>query len=123
MTKLIEHTIEGNPEGHTLVFIHGWPDNAGLWRKQVTALGSDFRCVLLTLPNFGELAIKAGGFDFPEMVKQLAATVREVQPEGKVSLVTHDWGAYLATCWSSRTLTWSSGWLPLMSGAMCNRPD
>ena len=95
MTNVIEYIVEGNPEGHTLVFIHGWPDNAGLWRKQVAALGSDFRCVLLTLPNFGERAVKAGGFDFPDMVDQLAVTVREVQPEAKVSLVTHDWGAYL----------------------------
>jgi len=87
--------IEGTPDGPTLVFIHGWPDNASLWRKQVEALGPTFRCVLVTLPNFGEEAVQAGGFDFPELVDQLAATIRQVQPEGKVSLVTHDWGAYL----------------------------
>lgn len=90
-----EYSIEGNPEGQTLVFIHGWPDNASLWRNQVEALGGTFRCVLLTLPNFGEQAVQAGGCDFPELVERLAATVRQVQPEGKVSLVTHDWGAYV----------------------------
>ena len=90
-----EYTIEGNADGPTLVFIHGWPDNASLWRHQVEALGSKFRCVLITLPNFGEEAVQAGGFDFPEMVGRLSATIRQVQPEGKVSLVTHDWGAYL----------------------------
>ena len=90
-----EFTIEGNPDGPTLVFIHGWPDNASLWRKQVEALGSNFRCVLVTLPNFGEEAVKAGGFDFPELVDRLAATIKQVQPDGKVSLVTHDWGAYI----------------------------
>jgi len=77
------------------VFIHGWPDNASLWRKQVDALGKNFRCVLVTLPNFGVDAVQAGGFDFPELVGSLAATIRQVQPEGKVSLVTHDWGAYI----------------------------
>jgi pimeloyl-ACP methyl ester carboxylesterase len=90
-----ECAIEGNPDGPTLVFIHGWPDNASLWRKQVEALGSEFRCVLVTLPNFGEQSVKAGGFDFPELVGRLAATIRQVQPDGKVDLVTHDWGAYL----------------------------
>ena len=90
-----EHSIEGNPDGPTVVFIHGWPDNASLWRKQIEALGKDFRCVLLTLPNFGAETVQAGGFDFPELVGQLAATIKQVQPEGKVSLVTHDWGAYL----------------------------
>lgn len=90
-----EYTIAGNPDGLTLVFIHGWPDNASLWRHQVEALGQDFRCVLVTLPNFGEQSVKAGGFDFPDLVSLLVATIRQVQPKGKVGLVTHDWGAYL----------------------------
>jgi pimeloyl-ACP methyl ester carboxylesterase len=77
------------------VFIHGWPDNASLWRLQVDALAADFRCVLITLPNFGEQATRAGGFTFPELVEMITTTVREIQPEGKVSLVTHDWGAYI----------------------------
>jgi pimeloyl-ACP methyl ester carboxylesterase len=77
------------------VFIHGWPDNASLWRFQVDALAADFRCVLITLPNFGEQATRAGGFTFPELVELITTTVREIQPEGKVSLVTHDWGAYI----------------------------
>lgn len=90
-----EYVVEGNPDGPTLVFIHGWPDNASLWRKQVAALGDSYRCVLLTLPNFGEKSVKAGGFDFPELVARCAATIREVLPDGRVGLVTHDWGAYL----------------------------
>jgi len=90
-----EYRIEGRPDGPTLVFIHGWPDNASLWRKQVAALGSRFRCVLVTLPNFGERSVRPGGFDFPELATQIVATIRQVQPDGKVGLVTHDWGAYL----------------------------
>ena len=90
-----DYTIEGNSDGPALVFIHGWPDNASLWRHQVEALCRDFRCVLITLPNFGEESVKAGGFDFPELVARLAATIRQVQPAGRVGLVTHDWGAYL----------------------------
>lgn len=94
-SSVCEYRIEGNRDGPTLVFIHGWPDNASLWRWQVAELGANFRCVLLTLPNFGEQAVEPGGFDFPELVDRLAATIREVQPDGGVALVTHDWGAYL----------------------------
>lgn len=90
-----EFRIEGNPRGPTLVFIHGWPDDANLWRNQVEVLGDDFRCVLLTLPCFGEAAGKDGGYDFPELVNRLVATLETVSPEGPVGLVTHDWGAYL----------------------------
>lgn len=93
--RTCEYQIEGNPDGPTVVFIHGWPDDARLWHAQVPALGSDFRCVLVTLPNFGRRAMKIGGFDFPELVEMLANTVRAVQPEGRVHLVTHDWGTYM----------------------------
>jgi pimeloyl-ACP methyl ester carboxylesterase len=90
-----EYTIEGNPEGPTLVFIHGWPDNASLWRHQVAALGAEHRCVLITLPNYGETSLRAGGFDFPELLGMLAAVVREVRRgDEAVTLITHDWGAY-----------------------------
>ena len=92
---ICEYRIEGRADGPTLVFIHGWPDDASLWRRQVDELGSEFRCVLLTLPNFGASDVKAGGFDFPELLERIAATVRAVQPNGTVGLVTHDWGAYL----------------------------
>jgi pimeloyl-ACP methyl ester carboxylesterase len=93
--SLCGYRIEGRADGPTLVFIHGWPDNASLWRLQAAALGDEYRCILLTLPNFGDQSVKAGGFDFPELVERIAATVRHVQPEGAVGLVTHDWGAYL----------------------------
>jgi pimeloyl-ACP methyl ester carboxylesterase len=90
-----DYFVEGNPAGPTLVFVHGWPDDAGLWRRQVAALGPDYRCVLVTLPNFGERAERPGGYDFPELTERLAATVRAVADGGPAGLVTHDWGAYL----------------------------
>jgi len=93
--SVCEYTVAGNPDGPTLVFLHGWPDNTSLWRYQVEALGPQFRCVLITLPNYGEKPVQAGGFDFPVLVDMLVATVRQVQPNGKVGLVTHDWGAHL----------------------------
>ena len=90
-----EYEITGNAGEPTLVFVHGWPDDARLWRKQVAALAPGFRCVTLTLPNFGARTVKAGGYDFPELVEQLANTIRDVHPDGPVGLVTHDWGAYI----------------------------
>ena len=91
-----EYTIEGNPDGPTLLFIHGWPDDATLWRHQVTALGDLYRCVLVTLPNFGADAVKAGGFDFPRLNKMLGATLsRVLREDERVILITHDFGAYL----------------------------
>jgi len=96
MPQSCQYQIEGNANGPALVFIHGWPDDAGLWHKQVAVLGRDYRCVLVTLPNFGAEPIKAGGFDFPQLVTMLAATLDEVLAEGeRATLITHDWGAYI----------------------------
>ena len=48
-----EYEVTGNNGKPTLVFVHGWPDDARLWRKQLAALAPGFRCVTVTLPNFG----------------------------------------------------------------------
>jgi len=93
--RTCEYLVDGNPDGPTLLFIHGWPDDASLWRHQVAALAKSHRCVRITLPNFGARAVKAGGFNFAELLTMLSATLDEVQPTGRVTLVTHDWGAYL----------------------------
>ena len=97
MTKNVyDYTIQGNPEGPTLLFIHGWPDDPSLWRKQLAALEGTYRCVLVTLPNFGDDAVSVGGVDFPELVKMLVCTLNELQlGDSKTTLITHDWGAYI----------------------------
>lgn len=89
------HVTEGNTNGPTLVFIHGWPDDTSLWDAQVAALAGDFRCVRVRLPNFGPQSDKPGGFDFPDLVSQLADTIKAASPGEPVGLVTHDWGAYI----------------------------
>jgi len=92
----LAYVIEGNPEGGTVVFIHGWPDNHTLWRHQAAALRDQFRCVLVTLPNFGPTADRRTGYNFPALVDMLHRTIERVQPDhGPISLITHDWGAYL----------------------------
>lgn len=91
-----EVQIAGDPDLPMLFFIHGWPDNASLWRKQLAALSGQFYCVAVTLPNFGADHDQSGGYDFPQLVAGLAATLQMHRPNSKaVNLVTHDWGAYL----------------------------
>ena len=94
--RICEYVVDGNPSGPTLLFIHGWPDDANLWRKQVSVLANDYRCIRVTLPNFGVRAVKSGGFNFPQLVTMLVSTIDEVQTDGSpLTLITHDWGAYL----------------------------
>ncbi len=90
-----EYKVVGNLTGKTIVFIHGWPDDYSLWDEQVPALQENFRCVLITLSNFGATEHRRGGYSFQELIQQLHSTIEEVQPNGKVLLLTHDWGSYI----------------------------
>src|SRR5690606_37754666 len=78
-TTPYEVETAGNPASPVLFFTHGWPDNASLWRKQLAELSGEFYCVAVNLPNFGAVQRKAGGYDFPELVEGLAATIRQHQ--------------------------------------------
>ncbi len=90
------YQIEGDAQNKTVVFIHGWPDDGRMWEPQSSVLRAHYRCVLVTLPNFGERADKPGGYDFAQLVEGLKRTLDEVCPAGEpVYLVTHDWGAYI----------------------------
>lgn len=91
------YTIEGQPDGPTLVFIHGWPDDASLWRHQLTALGDAYRCVMITLPNFGAGHELRGGCDFPALLAMLGRSLdAALRPGERATLITHDWGSYIA---------------------------
>jgi pimeloyl-ACP methyl ester carboxylesterase len=87
-------TIEGNQAGETLVFIQGWPDDASLWDGAVAALRETYRCVRVTLPNFGGDRTARWGYDTHEIVEALERVVREASAGRPVTLVLHDWGCY-----------------------------
>ena len=60
--------IDGS--GPSLVFVHGWPDTARLWERQVAALESRYRCVRVTLPGFEPGSRRA--YSFAEVVERRA---------------------------------------------------
>ncbi len=93
-TPTLEYTVEGPPDAPVVVFLHGWPDDASMWRHQVEAVSAEYRCVLPTWPNFGDTAHEIGGMDFPELVRRLHKTI-DTFGDDPVVLVTHDWGAYI----------------------------
>ncbi|MGR8921663.1 MAG: alpha/beta fold hydrolase [Gammaproteobacteria bacterium] len=90
----LDFSTEGSADAPTLVFLHGWPDDASLWRRQVDAVRGEYRCVLPTLPNFGNSVHEPGGCDFPEIVRRLHRLIESLG-DGPVTLVIHDWGAYI----------------------------
>jgi len=92
----LEPIIEGNDAGDTLVFIQGWPDSAALWDEAVAALRGKYRCVRVTLPNYGTRQRETRwGFHTGEIIDALTDHLRRVVVDGRpVTLVLHDWGSY-----------------------------
>jgi pimeloyl-ACP methyl ester carboxylesterase len=96
--------VTGDPKGETLFFIHGWPDNAGMWDAQVQHLSEKgYRCVTLTLPHFSGRGDPDGsavpwGYTFEELAQMCGRTLKQsLQAAGQESatLVIHDWGCYV----------------------------
>merc|ERR1719215_791791 len=42
----------GDPSNQMIVFIHGWPDQAGLWVNQLLRFSENYYCVAVQLPNY-----------------------------------------------------------------------
>lgn len=85
----IEVLIDGTGD-ESLVFIHGWPDTARLWERQVETFRARYRCVRITLPGFEYGSRRAYSFD--EVIGHIARVLETTCPGGQVTLVLHDWG-------------------------------
>jgi len=94
-------TSTGNPPGvsqaEVLFFVHGWPDDATVWQKQVEYFKHKYNCCRVTMPFYGgrdsssSLGHRVEGYDFYELADILAENIRSKYSE-PVLLVAHDWG-------------------------------
>ncbi len=89
----VHYIDEGS--GPTLLFVHGNPDYSFLYRHQVAALRSKYRCVALDMPGFG-LSTPARDYAFtPTEQTNVIVKLIEHLDLRSVTLVVHDWGGPL----------------------------
>jgi pimeloyl-ACP methyl ester carboxylesterase len=88
----------GNPDGPTVVMVHGWPDTHTLWTGVAERLAPDFHVVAYDLRGMGESSDPGSvpAFAMAEQADDLLAVVDAVSPEAPVHLVAHDWGSVAA---------------------------
>ena len=86
---------QGNPDGPTVVLVHGWPDSHVVWNGVVPHLTERFR--VITFDNRG-----VGGSDVPTLVSDyamsryaddFAAVLDALAPGAPVHVLAHDWGS------------------------------
>ena len=90
--------------GRAVVFLHGNPTSAYLWRNvisHVAAAGA--RCLAPDLVGMGRSEkAPSGSYRFADHVRYLDAWFDAVLPDGDVVLVGHDWGSALGFHWANR---------------------
>jgi pimeloyl-ACP methyl ester carboxylesterase len=95
----------GNPDGPTVLLVHGWPDTHLLWLGVMEHLAPDFRVVAYDTRGQGQSGDPGAdaAFALPELAADLLAVIDAVSPDRPVHLVGHDWGsvqAWEAVCGS-----------------------
>ena len=87
----------------SVVFLHGNPTCAYLWRNVIPHVEPLARCLAPDLVGMGDSGkTPDGSYRFVDHRRHLDAWFDTVIPEGPVTLVVHDWGSALGFHWAFR---------------------
>ena len=94
----------GDPDGPTLVMVHGWPDTHRMWQGVARELESELRLVAYDTRGQGDSVTRApdSAFTLDALADDLFAVIDAVSPDEPVHVVGHDWGSVQACRSSSR---------------------
>ncbi len=92
-------------EAHTLLFVHGWPDDERMFIQQTNYFGAKYRVASVRLPWFSTISnanadaaqnnYSPTGYTLHELVDALILARRKLGEERAVTVICHDWGAIL----------------------------
>lgn len=89
-TDKVHYVVEGKGS-HTIIFVHGWAGNGGLWREQIPALASHARLILIDLPGHGQSDKPQTDYSMDFFADAVLAVMREAHVN-KATLVGHSMG-------------------------------
>ncbi len=89
---------ESLTEAPIIVFLHGFPEHAGVWRSQLAFFSKTHRAIALDLPgyNLSQAPDSLAEYSVPNLVSIIAEFIRVVADNHPVILVAHDWGGAIA---------------------------
>ncbi|HYI45015.1 MAG TPA: alpha/beta hydrolase [Actinomycetota bacterium] len=101
--ELREGTVEANGiefafleagTGPLALHLHGFPDNAWTWERQLSALAdAGYRAVAPYLRGYAPTDVPAEGFDLEDVTHDVEALIHALG-EDSAFVVGHDWGAF-----------------------------
>lgn len=86
----------GHDDGRpTVVLVHGYPDNAGIWAEVAESLAEDHFVIAYDVRGAGasDRPKAVADYQLSTLSADLAAVLKACCPDRKVHLVGHDWGA------------------------------
>lgn len=102
--KQMAHVEMG--DGAPVLFLHGNPTSSFLWRDVMAAMPGCGRLLAPDLIGMGDSDKLddpgVGSYSFTEHRAYLDGWINAVIPEGKITLVIHDWGSALGFHWAHR---------------------
>lgn len=86
---------EGNPEGPTVVLVHGFPDSHVLWDGVVPLLAARFRIIRYDNRGVGLSSAPkpVSAYTMDRFADDFAAVIGELSPGQPVHVLAHDWGS------------------------------
>ena len=86
---------EGNPDGPTVVLLHGWPDSHVLWDGVAPLLADRFRIVRYDNRGVGQSSVPkpASEYRMSCYADDFAAVIDAVATGEPVHVLAHDWGS------------------------------
>lgn len=85
----------GNPNGPTVVMVHGWPDTHELWDDVSRHLESAFRVISYDSRGAGASTVPKSveAYRLEALASDLFAVIDAVSPDAPVHVLAHDWGS------------------------------
>ena len=86
---------EGNPDGPTVVLLHGWPDSHVLWDGVVPLLADRFRVIRYDNRGAGQSSVPkpVSAYSMARFSDDFAAVIDATAPGQPVHVLAHDWGS------------------------------
>ena len=86
---------QGDPDGPTVVLVHGWPDSHVLWDSVVPVLSGHFRVIRYDNRGVGQSAVPKhhSSYTMARFADDFGAVAAAVSPGAPVHVLAHDWGS------------------------------
>lgn len=98
----VEVFVQDSGRGEPVLFLHGNPDSADLWREVIARLEHRYRCIAIDLPGYGRSkASRAFDVSVENLGRFVDGVLGSVGVDGPINLVAHDFGGAFAAAFVS----------------------